>query len=102
MCARGADSCQPARQVLRKAAHEIKLIRAVGTLSSPSLGGEAGRDLGIDYPSAYVLVGVSRVRADPVTHGPATPETLTCTKWTGPLGLKRRRHRVNFWLPLGF
>lgn len=32
-----------------------------------------------------------------MTHGPTTlMETLTCTKWTGPLGLKQRRHRVNF------
>lgn len=72
----------------------------MGTLSGRSLGGGAGLELGTDYPSAQVLVGVSRVRADLVTHGPATPtETLTCTRWTGPLGLKQRRHRLTSGSP---
>ena len=37
-----------------------------------------------------------RVRTEQSDQGPATQtETLTCTKWTGPLGLKQKRYEVN-------
>lgn len=50
------------------------------------------------HSSTSILTGLLKGKSrSGLTHGPTTlTETLTCTKWTGPLGLKQRRHRVNF------
>ena len=60
-----------------------------------------GKGQGPDWErssAAWVSAGVRTARTSQgVTRGPATrAETLTCTEWTGPLGLKQRRHQVNF------
>lgn len=74
----------------------IKLMRAAGRQPTSSLKAHSlGKGQGLDWechPSAWVSVEALKVRTNRGDTSPTTQtETLTCTKWTDPLGLKQRK-----------